>query len=74
MRGALGLIAMGVGYLVFLKATKEQGSLRLTGRILGSVIIIVSILSVLCAATCKMGSCPMSGKAAMCPFTVKDTK
>lgn len=69
---ATNLIALGVGYLVFLKASKEQGSLRQVGRIIGAVIVALSILTGVCAIKCKSGSgCPFSGKAPMCPIMGK---
>ena len=71
MSHATGLIALGMGYLVFLNASKEQGSLRLVGRVIGTVIIIVSILSGVCKAYCKSGGCPFSGKASMCHIQKK---
>lgn len=71
MSCAIGLIALGVGYIVFLNASKEKGSVRLVGRIIGAVIIVASILAGICAVKCKMGGCLMSGKASMCPVSGK---
>ena len=69
---AMELIAMGVGYLVFLKASKEAGSLRQVGRVIGAVIVAVAILTGVCGMRCKMGGkCYFSAKAPMCPVTVK---
>ena len=68
---AIGLIALGVGYMVFLSASKEQGSLRQVGRIIGAVIIVASIITGICTMLCKKGGCPMSGKAPMCHFSKK---
>lgn len=70
---AVGLIALGVGYLVFLNASKEKEGLKLLGQIIGIVIMVVSLLGGLCAAKCKMfgGSCPMIGGKAMCPVSAK---
>jgi len=70
---ALGLIALGVGYLVFLNASKEKGNLRMAGRIIGAVIIVVSVLGAICAVKCKMGggTCPMMGDKMMCPISAK---
>jgi hypothetical protein len=65
----LGLISLGVGYIVFLSASKESGSLRQAGRIIGAVIIVLSIVGAVCAMKCYKG---VGGKSApMCPFTVK---
>ena len=69
---ALGLIALGVGYLVLLQANKEKKNLKLLGQAIGVLIMIAAVLSAVCAARCKMsGDCPLSGKAPMCPFSVK---
>lgn len=70
---ATGLIALGIGYMVFLNASKEKGSLRQAGRIIGAVIIVVSILTGICAMKCKSsgGSCPLMGKKMMCPVSDK---
>ena len=69
---AMELIAMGVGYLVFLKASKEKGGLRQAGRIIGAVIVAVAILTGVCGMRCKMGGkCYFSAKAPMCPVSIK---
>lgn len=39
------LAAMALGYFVCLKANKEQGILKLLGLVLGSIIIIITLLS-----------------------------
>ena len=69
---AMALIALGVGYLVFLKASKEKGSLMQAGRIIGAVIIGVAILTGIYEVRCKLGGgCSLSGKAPMCHFQKK---
>ena len=72
MNCSMNFIALGVGYLVFLNATKEQGSLRQAGRIIGLVIIGASLISCLYACMYSSGKrgCPMS-KAPMCHFVGK---
>ena len=74
MSCAISLIALGVGYMVFLNASKEKGSTRQIGRIIGALIVVLSILSGICMAKCKMGTCSMYGKAPMCPITSKSLK
>ena len=64
---AVGLIALGVGYLVFLQGSKEKEGLKLLGQVIGIVIMVASILAGLCVAKCKM----FGGKAPMCPITGK---
>ena len=74
MSCATGLIALGVGYLVFLHASKEKEGLKLLGQVIGIVIMIASLLSSMCAATKCMsqkGSCHFSSKAPMCPLSGK---
>ena len=74
MSCAISLIALGVGYMVFLNASKEKGNIRQIGRIIGAVIIVLSILSGIYMAKCKMDTCSMYGKAPMCPITAKSLK
>ena len=80
MSCAMGLIALGVGYLVLLSANKEKEGLKLLGQVIGILIMIAAVLSSLCAATkcMKKGECSMSmagsstsGKAPMCALTGK---
>ena len=72
MHIAEGLIELGVGYLVFLNASKEAGSLRQAGRIIGAVIISIAILTGIYEVRCKLGGgCSLSGKAPMCHFQKK---
>jgi hypothetical protein len=70
---ALGLIALGVGYLVLIHAGREAGGIRTLGKIVGAVIMIASIAGMVCAAKCKMGggSCPLTGKAMCAVKTVE---
>ncbi len=82
MSCAMGLIALGVGYLVLLNANKEKEGLKLLGQALGILIMIAAVMSSLCAATkCMRGGdyygrgksiCPMSAQAPMCPLSHKD--
>ena len=73
MSCAMGLIALGVGYLVLLNANKEKEGLKLLGQALGILIMIAALLSSLCAASkCMKGrGCQMSSKASVCPFSAK---
>ena len=70
MSCGVGLIALGVGYLVLLSAYKEKEGLRLLGQVIGILIMIGAVASVMCAAKHKMDSCG-KGKAPMCPFSAK---
>ena len=72
MSCAMGLIALGVGYLVLLNANKEKEGLKLLGQVIGILIMIAAILSSLCAAgkCMKRGECSMGkDKAPMCPIS-----
>ena len=69
---AVNLIALGVGYMVFLSATKEKGGIRDFGRIVGIVIIIASIASGICGAMrCKYLKNACGMKSGMCPVMAK---
>ena len=73
MHGAMALIALGVGYLVFLHASKEKEGVKLLGQVIGIFVMIAAVLSLFCSAAKYMnrGGCPLSGKAPMCPFGSK---
>ena len=68
MSCAVGLIALALGYGVFLQASKEKEGLRLLGQVIGIAVMIGAVLSGFCAAKYKMmgPGCPMSSKAPMC--------
>ncbi|OGW83274.1 MAG: hypothetical protein A3C47_02750 [Omnitrophica bacterium RIFCSPHIGHO2_02_FULL_51_18] len=55
------LIALSLGYKVFLDATKEKGSTRSFGRILGTLVIIIALCGTVCGILYKV--CSYSGKA-----------
>jgi hypothetical protein len=75
----MGLIALGVGYLVLLNANKEKEGLRLLGQAVGILIMIAAILSSICMASkCMSGkSCGKQGmmakSAPMCPMGARDS-
>ena len=76
MSCALGLIALGVGYMVFVNANKEKEGLKILGQAIGIVIMIGAVLSSVCAASkCShrgygKGECAMSAKSApICPMS-----
>ncbi len=67
------LIASGVGYWVLTTASKEKGTLRKLGQILGLLIIAASVAGAACKIACAVQACNASGgygagKMA-CPFT-----
>jgi len=41
------LVTLGLGYLVLVKAAKEEGSLKQVGNVIGWIIIIVSFISLI---------------------------
>ena len=64
MVDGVSLIALGIGYLVFVKAAKEIGNVKVVGKGIAVLIMLVSLLTLLCnSMTCiaKKG-CPFSGK------------
>ena len=69
---ALALIALGVGYQVFITASREKET-RFLGRAIGIFIILSAVLCVLSAAGRTFG-CPLFGKAPMCFFSAKQVK
>ena len=74
MSCAMALIALGVGYLVFLNANKEKEGLKLLGQAIGILIMIGAVLSSVChASKCmRKGECFMSKSGApMCPLSGK---
>ena len=73
MHCAIALVALGVGYLVYLQASKEKEGLKLLGQVIGIVIMIGALLSSVCAAKCKMmdGDGHREHKAPMCPMSMK---
>ena len=67
MHCAMGLIALGVGYLVLLQANKEKEGLKLLGQVIAVLIMIGALVSGICAAKCKF----LGEKAPMCPMSAK---
>ena len=75
---APSLVALGVGYLVYITASKEKEGVKLLGQVIGIFVMIASVLAVACSAMhcrhkehqCSMGDkkeCPMmSAKSATC--------
>ena len=74
MSCAVGLIALGVGYLVFLHASKEKEGVKLLGQVIGIFVMFAAVLCLVgSTAKCmKRDGCPFSGKKApMCPMSSK---
>ena len=70
MSCAVSLVALSLGYLVYLHASKEKEGVKLLGQVIGLVVMIGAVMSMFCAAKyMKRDGCPFSGKAPMCPFT-----
>ena len=69
--GVLLLAAVG-GYWVLERAAAHKGGLKKVGQLLGSAIIVVSLVGVACkvwyAAACSVGA---MGKGGFCPYTPK---
>jgi len=69
------LITIAVGYWVLTLAQKQPKPLNTIGRILGSLICLVSILGIVCMLACGGRSCKLAGskcgyaaKKAGCPY------
>ena len=75
MSCAVTLIALGVGYLVFMQASKEKEGVKLLGQTLGIFVMIASVLCLMCGAVkcaLKGYGCPLtSSKAPICLFGAK---
>jgi hypothetical protein len=62
------LIAMAAGYWVLTLAVNTNNPLKLIGRIVGWLILIVSLAGLICAAVCglcKGRMCPVGSKPGM---------
>jgi hypothetical protein len=60
------------GYWVLERAERQKKSLRKVGRIVGTLVIIVSFFGVACSVACKAGVCGKAGwKKAGCPLSGK---
>lgn len=65
--GGLGLIAIGLGYLVFLAARKEKKELKDLGLAIGVIMMLLGTLSLVTSLYFKFkpflkGSCPVAAK------------
>ena len=73
------LLAAVAGYWVLERASSQKGKLKRIGRLLGGIVIVVSLIGVACTVACLAGGmqgCSMGiGKRAMsrhfCPFSAK---
>ncbi len=64
---ALGLIALGVGYLVFASASREKKDVKLLGQITGIAIMVAALATTVCAGMkCMKGSCSFAKSKMMC--------
>ena len=48
MYAVLGLIALALGYKVFVDAGKEKEGVKLLGQVIGIFVMIAAVLSILC--------------------------
>jgi hypothetical protein len=65
--GLVGLLLAAVaGYWVLERASTHKGQLQKVGFAVGSLIIVVSLLGIICSVWCfgtsKSGMCPFGGK------------
>ena len=75
MHVSLTLIALALGYLVFLSASKEKEGIKILGQVIGIVVMLAALLAFACeSAKCatKYGChimqkmpCPMMGQKDM---------
>lgn len=77
MMSVLGLIALTLGYKVFIDACKEKEGVKLLGQVIGIVVMIAAVLAMFCGTMKCMskyggyamskGNCPMAAKS-VCPL------
>ena len=69
----VSLIALALGYKVFVDASRGKEGVRLLGQVIGIFVMLVALLATICGirsqmASCMEGSgCPM--KARMCQLS-----
>lgn len=67
---SLCLIALSLGYLVFLGASKEKEGLRLLGQVIGVLVMIVSFLAtVCCVSQVSSAKGSWAGYKSTCPIS-----
>lgn len=66
---ALSLIALGVGYKVYLDASRQEGALKRWGKAIGIFIMIASLFGVMCGTYFKLCGRPFLFKP-FCPITI----
>ncbi|MBI4352744.1 MAG: hypothetical protein HY593_02340 [Candidatus Omnitrophica bacterium] len=65
MVGVLGLIALALGYFVFVAGSKEKEGLKLLGQVIGIMVMIGALLAVSCSMVkCAKYGYSMAGKGA----------
>ena len=65
------LLTAVAGYWVLERAETHKGDLRRVGKVLGALIIAVSLIGIICTVWCltsSMGYCPFPKKAGYCPM------
>ena len=74
MFGALGLIALVLGYKVFVDASKEKEGVKLLGQAIGIFVMIAAVLTIVCGTMKCLakygGGCPIAAKS-YCPVAAK---
>lgn len=50
MSGAISLVALGVGYLVYITACKEKEGVKILGQVIGIFVMIAAILCLICSS------------------------
>ena len=76
MSCAVALIALSLGYLVYVHASKEKEGVKLLGQVIGIVVMIGAVMTSVMHGYNKCHKHGHGGqfseKAAMCPFSAKD--
>ena len=63
MKQVIGLIALSLGYLVYITASKEKEGTKFLGQGIGIAVMIASVMLILCFSfkSMIMGGCPLKG-------------
>ena len=72
MSCAVALVALSLGYLVYVSAGKEKEGVKLLGQVIGIFVMIAAVMALMCStAKCMRKGGHEWGKAPMCPLSGK---
>ena len=71
MQVSISLVALALGYKVFVDAHKEKEGLKLLGQIIGIFVMLAALMSVFCGVGKCMKSSECSMSKSKCPMMIK---